>query len=51
MSTNNSNPPATGKKAKKAADSEEPPRIEEGEGEGTESTLTIIPDLAAFGKS
>ena len=34
VSTNNSNPPATGKKSKKAADSEEPPRIEEGEGEG-----------------
>lgn len=32
VSTNNSNPPATGKKGKKTA-GEEPPRIEEGEGE------------------
>lgn len=34
VSTNNSNPPATGKKGKKAADSEETPRIEDG---GSES--------------
>lgn len=33
VSTNNSNPPATGKKGKKAADSEETPRIEGGDGE------------------
>ena len=32
VSTNNSNPPAAGKKGKKTA-GEEPPRIEEGEGE------------------
>lgn len=33
VSTNNSNPPATGKKGKKAADSEETPRIEDGDSE------------------
>lgn len=33
VSTNNSNPPATGKKGKKTADSEETPRIEDGDSE------------------
>ena len=33
VSTNNSNPPAAGKKGKKAAESEETPRIEDGDGE------------------